>query len=59
MIKPIESIFISNSINSHSDCFHQRASDVRALAERRISFNFDQHNSMGDKSGEYGGKNLF
>nr|WP_242022208.1 hypothetical protein [Microcoleus sp. FACHB-831] len=35
-----------------------RASDVREEAERRISFNFDQHNSMGDKSGEYGGKNL-
>jgi hypothetical protein len=47
MIKPIESIFISNKINSHSD-----ASQVRVLAERRISFNFDKHNSMGDKSGE-------
>ena len=35
-----------------------RASNVRVLAERRISFNFDQHNSIGDKSGEYGGKNL-
>jgi|GEM_PF-2457499 len=35
-----------------------RASNVRALAERRIPFNFDQHNSIGDKSGEYGGKNL-
>ena len=29
-----------------------RASIVRALAERIISFNLDQHNSIGDKSGE-------
>jgi hypothetical protein len=29
-----------------------RDSIVRALAERIISFNLDQHNSIGDKSGE-------
>ncbi len=31
---------------------------MRVLEERRISFNFDQHNSIGDKSGKYGANNL-
>lgn len=32
-------------------------SRVLALRDRRNYLNFDQHNSIGDKSGEYAGKN--
>jgi hypothetical protein len=33
-----------------------RVSRVRALALRSAVFTLDQHGSMGDRSGEYGGK---
>ena len=33
-----------------------RASRVRALAVRKAVLSFAQHGSIGDKSGEYGGK---
>jgi len=31
-------------------------SRVRAAVARKLALNFDQHSSMGERSGEYGGK---
>ena len=56
MLKPIKGIFVGNGIDCISNSFVQSLD--RAFAERIISFNLDQHNSIGDKSGEQGGKNL-
>jgi len=33
-----------------------RRSRVRAALARKMALNFDQHGSIGDKSGEYGGR---
>ncbi|MEY3402263.1 MAG: hypothetical protein RLZZ86_1878 [Cyanobacteriota bacterium] len=53
MIKPNQLIAFSSVIALIATVIaSSRASNVRVLAERRIPFNFDQHNSIGDKSGE-------
>ena len=48
----------SSEISSRTSVIaRSKHSRVLALRDRRNSLNFDQHNSIGDQSGEYAGKN--
>jgi hypothetical protein len=56
MSDPILCIPCGNLFDCRTDCFPELFVSLAAAALKKV-FSFDQHISIGFKSGEYGGKN--